>query len=108
MILATLLLLAQAAPWPSSCPPTPVKRIQSDGTEERAWHSNHRLGNWIDVQVDVSADGTVKSATVKRSFSADRDAQVVNEALKSKYKPATVNCEAVEGTYDLWVLLVNV
>jgi outer membrane biosynthesis protein TonB len=56
---------------------------------------------YSEVRVTVNSDGSVNSVKVIHSCGASGcDNLSLNEAQHSIYRPKTVNCKPVEGTYE--------
>lgn len=82
-------------------------RILTNGTLEAQSQVSVKTARAEEVIVTVNPDGSVKNAVVKRSIDAEEDRLTLNEARKSRYRPKTVNCVAVEGTFHFWVYEVR-
>lgn len=100
--LALSLLLAQATQLPlpaaSTCPTTPVKVIKR--ASPPMFDTPPDFGGTVLLAVTVSASGSVKSASITKSSGLKAfDNAGLQAARNSTYKPKTVNCKPVEGTY---------
>lgn len=116
------ILLAQAVPSPitSICPATGVMRRTKNGLIPGPDWRSEKLPSpppghpyaqsftvWVEVLVDVSPTGEVKSARIIRSAGPSADARAMNVARISRYKPAMKDCRAVEALYHFLVPLAN-
>ncbi len=92
--------------------PTPVSSATSCPTSEVEWTHSFRPGTEAGKSFDtvgtvssaalvtVNPDGSVKSVVLKESSHyGDVDAYTISEATNGIYKPKTINCQPVEGTY---------
>lgn len=107
---ALAMLLAQATPSPAhtACPPTSVIRVKPKTYDpEYHDHGGGYSARWckgiicfvVDILVTVNADGTVKDAVVKAPWGYGADEAALYNARRSTYRPATIECKPVEGTY---------
>lgn len=106
-------LLAQASPSPTSstCPTTEVVRLTPNGpipsatVPSKTQIPEHAV---TVILVTVNPDGSVKSAVIQKSSGTPSlDAQSLADAKSSTYKPKTINCKPVEGTYlyrNVWTI----
>jgi hypothetical protein len=114
---ALSVLLAQASPSPSPtatpCPPALVKRVKLTNHPDPEWHGRTSECTGVscfvvEVLVTVASDGSVTSATLKRSWHAETNDTALRDARSSTYIPATLNCRPVEGTYLFKEMFVTV
>jgi len=95
--------IATPAPSPSArtCPTTEVEWTHSFRPGTQKSQSFHTVGTVSAAAlVTVNPDGSVKSVTLKKSSHySDVDAFTISQARNAIYKPKTVNCEPVQGTY---------
>jgi TonB family protein len=109
-IAVVLLLVAQSTPLASpsppasTCPPTEVQRVKPTNAPDPEWPGHSKWCTGIscfveEVLVTVNPDGTVKNAVVKKSWGVGADYAAITAARQSTYRPKTVNCQPVEGTY---------
>lgn len=110
MTLAVMLtlLLAQVTPSPSpsasTCPQTNVKRVKSTNAPDSEWPGHDKWCTGIscyvvEVVVTVNPDGTVKNAVIQKGWGEGANDAALTAARESTYRPKTVNCRPVEGTY---------
>jgi hypothetical protein len=113
LLLAIALPSASPSPLATTCPTTDVQRIKVPGQPDREWRAPVRYCTgiackFIAVLVTVNPDGTVKNAVIQNGWEEEENNQVLQDARESTYRPKTVNCQAVEGTYIFRELFVRV
>jgi hypothetical protein len=84
------------------CFGTEVMRVTPEGlVPSQYMPQNHLPMSYSEVRVTVNSDGSVKSVRLIHSCGATGcDNGSLNHALHSVYRPRTVNCKPVEGTYE--------
>lgn len=91
------------SPPPSICPSTEVAQVTPHGPIPSATPLKQTGPPYLvyaTVLVTVNPDGSVKDAVLeKHSGFSGTDSLAVQRARRAVYRPKTVNCAAVEGTY---------
>jgi Gram-negative bacterial TonB protein C-terminal len=118
VILALIATQAANGPMPpTACPETPVQLVQrfpkapvacalckpgyANGVRTGADVPSVGgvTGTPVFVMVTVNRDGSIASTAIVKSAGRDLDDRTIKFARLSTYKPATVNCKPVLGTY---------
>jgi hypothetical protein len=104
VLIAMLLAQVLSSPLPSAtaCPPTSVVRIPTTkGDTEWSGHLRENGVSLVLVEVllTITPNGTIKSAVVTKPGNSEVDSMALVDSKVGTYKPATVNCQPVEGTY---------